>query len=55
MFDLICRNVVCLLTIKMALHFDYYGTPINNLCRKGGMTGNTWELGNSLSNSLVTV
>ena len=23
-FDLICLNVVCLLAIKMALHFDYY-------------------------------
>ena len=23
-FDLICLNVVCLLAIKMALHFDFY-------------------------------
>ena len=22
--DLICLNVVCLLAIKLALHFDYY-------------------------------
>ena len=66
MFDLICLNVIYLLAIKMALHLIIInflnhtlmqGTQINIFVQKGH-SKNTWEfgnLGNSLSNSLVTV
>ena len=52
-FDLIYLDVVCLLAIKMALHFDYYyfkpyknaRTPINIFVQRGhGRT--SWESDN---------